>query len=309
MGKEIIKSLAFYLLFLGVMWSVFLLSHQQKTHPLSQYDKSDELGYLPSGKVLKSLALTYDEIVADVLWIKTIAYIGKSDKKASQSSHLYQLLDTITTLDPFYVDPYESGGVLLSAEFKQIDKSFSILKKGMENVPKHHKRYWYLPFFTAFNYMYYKGDYQTAAKYLEVAASFPQSPSYLPLLVARLYANTDDPAVAIPFLQEMLQNASTPKMKEEIESRIKEILVKSHIKYLNMAMDQYKENAGHYPENLFQLVKKGLITEIPREPFGGKYFISAKDHSIQTTSDVDDMKLHIQPKTSQPFMLQMQNKK
>ena len=174
----------------------------------------------------------------------------------------------------------------------------------MANVPKHHKRYWYLPFFTAFNYMYYKGDYLTAAHYLEIASSFPGRPAYLPFLVSRLYANTNDPGVAIPFLEKMMERAATPETREKLKQRIKEIIVKRDIRLLTIARDHFKQKTGEYPLSLEQLVTSGFIKKIPTEPFGGNYFISKRDHSISSSSNVDNMKLHINKSSAAPVIIQ-----
>ena len=44
----------------------------------------------------------------------------------------------------------------------------------MVNVPKSHERFWTIPFFLGFNYMFYKKDYATAARYLEEASKHPK---------------------------------------------------------------------------------------------------------------------------------------
>lgn len=253
----------------------------------------EDFKYLPNSNFVKGCALSFNEVLADLLWIKAVGYFGDHFSAKDDYRWLFQLLDVTTTLDPYYDDPYEFGGIVLANVANDVDASFKILERGMENVPKHHPRYWYLPFFTAFNHMYYRGDYQRAAHYLEIAASFPQRPAYLPLLVARLYANTDDPGVAIPFLEKMIERAATPEMREKLEQRIKEVRVRQDIKNLTKARDIYKEKAGRYPVTLGELVEDGIIPSLPKEPFGGRYYIRPGDYEIFTTSDIDTMKLHI----------------
>ncbi len=278
----------------------------QLTHDKNYRSSSiiEDLKYLPSGTFLKGAALSFDEILADLLWIKTIGYFGEHAQTDQDFQWLAHILDVTTTLDPYFQDPYEFGGVVLANEVDDLDKSTELMKKGMANVPKHHKRYWYLPFFTAFNFMYHKNDYQAAADYLKIAASFPQSPSYLPLLVSRLYANTNDPGLAIPFLQEMINRASTPEVEKKLVKRIKEIQVKQHIQFLEKAVDIFKGQTGGYPGNLEELVLKNIINTLPEEPFGGRYFISKEDNSIQSSSDIDGLQLHIkEKKKSLPLIL------
>lgn len=269
--------------------------------------RSEDLKYLPSGNFLKGAFLSFDEVFADLLWIKTLGYFGEHAQGDQNYQWLSRLLDITTTLDPYFQDPYEFGGVILSWELGDIDAGISILKKGMERVPRHHPRYWYLPFYIAFNYMYYKGDYKIAGEYLEIAASFPQRPAYLPLLVARLYSNTEDPGLALPFLEEMLAKTSSPEFREKLENRIKDVLIKQHVLLLSKACNQFQESTGRSLEHLGDLTTSGLLREIPREPYGGKYEII--DHcTVRSTSNSDDMKLHIDSKKKQPLILFQEQK-
>lgn len=247
--------------------------------------------YLPSGAFLKGAALGFDEALADYLWIQALGYFGGHSQTDRQFPWLAQLIDAATTLDPYFQDPYEFGGVVFGYVLNDVERSNAIFAKGMANVPRQHKRYWYFPFYTAFNYMYYRGDYATAARYLEQAAQFPQRPAYLPLLVARLYANTDNPAVAIPFLEEMKERAATPEMRVELETRIKEVRVKEHLLVLEKARAQFRQQFQREPRDLQELLAVGILKKMPEEPFGGHYFIDANG-AIQTSSKADDMKVH-----------------
>lgn len=258
-------------------------------HPTS----IEDLKYLPSGNFLKGAALSYDELLADILWIKAIGYFGGHAVTDQNYDWLYHILDITTTLDPLFENPYEFGGIVLATEVRDVDQSIAILKKGMENVPKCHKRYWYLPFFLAYDYMFYKADYLNAAHYLEMATQFPQSPRYLPLLVARLYANADDPEIAIAFLDQMIKSTDSKELKEKLAARIKEVMVDRDIRILEAARDQFMITWRRFPEDLNELVMAGLIPAIPKDPFGGRYHISSTDYSIQSSSMPGKLKLYI----------------
>ena len=143
----------------------------------------------------------------------------------------------MTTLDPLYQYPYEFGGMVLSAEVGDVEKSIALLKKGMKNVSQDDPRYWYFPFFLAYDYMYHKDDYLTAAHYLEQAVKFPKSPAYLPRLVARLYANADSPEVAVTFLQEMIKSTKKQALKERLVERLHQVIHRANLKLLNQALD------------------------------------------------------------------------
>ena len=256
----------------------------------------EDMLYLPSGKFLKAAALGFDEMLADLLWIKALAYFGGHAVTDQDYSWLGHILDIVTTLDPYSQYPYEFGGVILATEIGDVDKSNALLEKGMKNVLKSHKRYWYLPFFTAFNYMYYKNDNKTAARYLEIASKFPQSPDYLPLLVSRLYADADSPAIAITFLKEMIHSTQKAELKEKLKLRLKELINKTNMDLLEAANDKFFLNYYRYPETIGEMFEKGFIFYMPEDPRGGQYYISKEDHTIKNTKKAEDLKVHIDTK-------------
>jgi len=259
---------------------------------------TEHLLYLPSGKFLQGAALCYDEMLADFMFIKTIGYFGGHAVTDQDYTWLDHMLNVVTTLDPLYEYPYEFGGIVLATEAEKIDSSISLLKKGMQNVLQTHKRYWYLPFFCAFHFMYSKNDYETAAQYLELSAKYKNSPEYLPLLAARLRANTKTPEAAIPFLQEMIKSTSSEELKKKLTLRINEVIIGKHLQVLKEAVKIYHSSHNKYPGNLEQLVKRGIISKMPEHPMGGSYYFSHQDLAVKSTIDVDDLQLHIDKKQS-----------
>lgn len=253
----------------------------------------EDMLYLPSGKFLKGVALGFDEMVADLLWIKALAYFGGHAATDQDYSWLSHILDIVTTLDPFFQYPYEFGGVILATEIGDVDKSNLLLEKGMKNVPETNERYWYFPFFLAFNHMYYKDDYKTAAHFLEMASKFPQSPDYLPLLVSRLYADADSPEIAITFLDEMIKSTEKPELKEQLKLRLNEVINQRNIQFLEAAKIKFFLKFNRYPESIDEMFKNRLIFYKPVDPRGGQYYISKEDHSVKSTKKTEQLKVHI----------------
>ena len=299
---KLLKTLSLHVAFVLLVLVSILIQHQLSNRSTSNASAAEDLKYLPSGKFLKGAALCYDELAADLLWIKAIAYFGGHAKTDRDYTWLYHLIDITTTLDPLFLAPYEFGGIVLTTELNDVDKSISILKKGMENVPQQHKRYWYLPFFLAFDYMYYKGDNLAAARFLEVAARFPQRPDYLPLLVSRLYANTDDPTTAIPFLEEMISSTDSVELQNKLQTRIKEMIVERDIRLLEKARDQFRALNGRYPLSLDELVRAGTIKKVPAEPFRGRYYIDTDDYAVYS-SLTERLKVHFNKKSAPPITM------
>lgn len=285
------KNITFFLVLVSCMAGLFFtsLNIDKKYPPVI----IEDMLYLPSGNFLKGAALGFDEMLADLLWIKALAYFGGHAVTDQDYSWLSHILDIVTTLDPFFQYPYEFGGVVLATEIGDVEKSNQLLEKGMKNVEKTHERYWYLPFFMAFNYMYHKNDYKTAAHYLEIASIFPQSPDYLPLLVSRLYANADSPEIAIPFLTEMIKSTEKPELKEKLKLRLDEVVNQSNIQALEAARQQFFLKVYRYPETIEEMFQKGFILFTPADPRGGRYYISKEDGRVKSTIKTEQLKVHI----------------
>jgi len=274
-----------------VFFLISLLFLRQGQVAQQQLPVAQQLKYLPSGAFLKGAALSYDLLLADLLWVKSLAYFGDQYVADHDYSWLYHILDITTTLDPYFEDPYEFGGIVLADEIGDIEKSSLLLKKGMENVSKGHPRYWYLPFFLGFNHWYHKNDFKKGAEYLEQASHFPGSPSYLPMLTARMYADASQAEMALPFLAEMIRSARTPERRAELEQRKKEVIVNRDLDMLDKAVLLYTEHFNEYPDSLDDLVKQGIIKRIPVEPFGGEYLYDLILHTAYSTI-TERIKMH-----------------
>lgn len=203
-----------------ILSSVSLYLLQNKIDYFKEQEKDIEgLLYLPTGKFLKVIALGYDELIADVIWVKAVGYFGGHLLTDRQYTWLYHMLDLVTTLDPQYQYPYHFGGIILSIEVEQVENSNKLLKKGMEHFPE----VWQFPFYIGFNYFYHLGELSTAARYLAIASQLPGHPKYLPQLTARLYDQSGEKENAVQFLQVMYSNIEDENMKKQIKERIEKI--------------------------------------------------------------------------------------
>src|SRR5436309_15112867 len=91
--------------------------------------------YLPSGKFLKVMALGFDGLLADVLYLWSIPYYGNYDIKDrfEYLERIYEQL--ITELDPHYLDPYLVGALIMTAEARKPEMALKLLDKGVRANP------------------------------------------------------------------------------------------------------------------------------------------------------------------------------
>ncbi len=270
---------------LSIMAGVYVL--QRQIDNVKHTTLSERvLFYLPPGGYVKSAMLGFDAVAADLLWAYTVVSFGEDFVKNRNYKWLYRPLDVITTLDPLFEEAYRYGGILLSIQTQQVDKSILLLEKGIKNLPDD----WRLYFILGFNYAYYKNDDVKAVRYFEKAASLPGHPSYLPRLIGNLYAkiakadkaNPEEKIdLAIKFLEEAYKQFKDEKMRAEIISKIKDLLVERDTRFLEKAARAYKDIYGRYPDELEDLIRAGLIKAIPIEPHGGRYTINPQAGKVE----------------------------
>ena len=174
----------------------------------------ESLLYIPSGKSLSYIALGYDQVFADFLWLRTISYFGSHAMTDRKYPWLRNLLEAVTELDPDWSFPYVFAGVLLSSEANDVEESNRLVRRGMD----HHPDVWELPFYIGFNYFHILKNPRCGAQYMFKASSYPKSPPYLKALAARLSAKGSTFENHLELCQRLLEMTKDPDIKKQVET-------------------------------------------------------------------------------------------
>src|SRR3990170_3187390 len=223
-------SLVFPLIVTALAFSIYIVQHQIAGYKGIE-NKIEEFVTLPKGEYLKPAVMGYEQLAADIIWLRAIQVIGEDTVTPNGYDWIYHALDVVTTLDPKFAYAYQLGGVTLSVLGKAPEKSNLLLIKGMRENPD----VWQIPFYIGFNNFFYLNDYKTAAEYMAKASGLPGHPAYLPKLAARLYVQAGDPDVALEFLTRFYKETDDEKVKLALEQRIKEVIVERDATFLEEA--------------------------------------------------------------------------
>ncbi len=231
--------------------------------------------------VIKFMAFEFKSIASDLHFVRASQfYGGRVDSLAHATrddwAWLYTNLWLATELDPYFQDPYYLGNAFLTWDAGMYAQANRLLQKGMEARTWD----WTIPFFIGFNKFYFLNENKEAADYLIESYERPGGPRYLPNLAARLYQREGRTEAALAFLINFWENERDQKLKKAYEIRIDAF---RKILSLEKAAATYKEKNGKLPEQLEDIVKAGLIKEIPKDPYGGTFYIRG-DGVIETTS-------------------------
>ncbi|MBI5874330.1 MAG: hypothetical protein HZB81_00510 [Deltaproteobacteria bacterium] len=246
--------------------------------------QKEGIGVVMPSAVARIAALEFKGILADVIFSKAMTYYGgkiiRQEKLIDEEwNWIYRNMDVATDLDPYFLDPYYFGAMTLAWDANKVKESNILLEKAF----KYRYWDWTIPFYLGFNHFFFLQDNEKAAYYLMEGTKRPGgSGGLLPTLAARLSYQGKRTENAIVFLQEILNKTEDENIRWIYERRLNAL---KGILFLERAAEIYQNRLKKPPAKLDELIAKGIIQEIPQDPYGGKFYID-KDGSIKTTSEL-----------------------
>ena len=241
--------------------------------------------YLPKKEAVEIISLGYKNFVSHIIWFNTISYFGKHYKTDARYTWLSHMCELVTSLNPKAVHVYNFCSTMLSWEGKSPEKSISLLSKGIEANPDK----WEFYYLRGFNHMYFLKDNLSAQKDFQKGATLPDAPIFLTRLATKKMALLDKPEEAISFLSNMIRNSKDPNQKAALQFRLEQVVDDLNINNLEKAVKIYRQKTGSFPKTLDILIKKGIMQNIPPDPWGNKYYIDSSTGSV--TSDTNHSRL------------------
>jgi hypothetical protein len=274
------------------------------TEEAKNIPKGEDTAYVMPASILRITALEFDGLASDFLFLKSLVFLGSTFERKEEPrvkpwewKWLYHVLDASAGLDPYFLDPYYFGNANLTWDGGLIREANALLEKGS------YYRNWdfLLPFYIGFNNFYFLDDNEKASEFLMEAARRPGASSIYADLAVKLAYKERRTENAITFQEYILEHTEDPRLRTEYETRL---IALRGVLYLEKATAAYKQRFGRYPRNLQDLIKKHIIDKLPREPYGGNYYVDSYG-KVKTTSDSKLMpyqRLNLFP-SSEPSLL------
>ena len=241
--------------------------------------KPYDVSVVPPSSVVRWLSVGHPTLAANLLWLRTVQYIGEPRADERGWGKLFPLIDTITDLDPRHGYAYQVGGVVLGSAGRTAESS-AILEKGIRRVPN---RY-ILPYLRAFNAFYYDDDWPTAGRFAEISAKTPGAPPHVRQNVLAYYVKGKRADAAIAFLEQSLREAKDPDTRKAVESQLQQARVEQAVSRLDDAALEWRRRYFTGPLALGQLVEEGLVPRIPPDPAGGELYLG-DDGRVRSTAN------------------------
>jgi len=255
---------------------------QKRADAIKAEHRAEEVLYFPNERLLDSFTCGHSSVVADILWLKCIQYTSQQFHGDFKFTLLDRMLNTITRLDPHFVDVYRWGSVFLAMLKRDNDASITLLERGIEHNPGR----WELPFEIARTYVLNRHDEVMGAKWMAVAAATGEPPKFVVDWAKNLQQRHGLDEVERGMWLEIIQNSNDPNMREIAERKIVEIELRLACEVLNEAAARYEASKGAKPGAISDLVSAAIITGMPVDPLGGEFFVNARG-VIQNTTILD----------------------
>lgn len=247
-------------------------------------DVVEELMYFPSGRVLGTVSLGYDAVIADLLWLRSIQYYGehhRSDQEYHLAEHIFS---TITDLDPLFVGAYRFGAFVLAQDAGRPLAGAKLLRKGMGS----NSGSWELPFDLGFLYFVELDDNAKAAHFFKFASRFEDAPEIARRFTAFAYRRAGNRTVAKGLWTEIHRSSTNPVVQESAEFALKNIRLEEVADTLTTMVESLRKASGAMPANLGDLKRAGMVVRIPPDPFGGHYFLDRETGRVLSTTRVSE---------------------
>jgi tetratricopeptide (TPR) repeat protein len=218
--------------------------------------------FTPRPGLVRAMAFGFDAVLADYYWLQAVQVAGGGDAiDVSDARQLGRLVDVVTTLNPHVGHPYRFAAVWLTHDVPQVRQGNRLLERAIEYHPDDWRNYFYL----GFNHFFYLGDYEAAARVLEIAIDLSGRPAYLPLLVARLKSQHSDIEVAEVFLRELYRESEDEDARAKLQVALDEIEIEHKARFLDRARQTFHELTGRDIESVDDLTRgrHGVLEGLP----------------------------------------------
>ena len=234
----------------------------------------------PRASVVRALSLGHRNLLADYYWLKEIQYLGKCIEQKIKPFQLFKYAQFITEIDPYFFEVYYYTSAVMIAERIMPEEIVKLLERGKKYLPDKKQ----IPFHLGFTYYYFLKEYDKAAENLDLAAKLS---GYLPyaILAARIRAEKGNIDLSMAILQELVKETGKTRWSRSAIKFLKGLEQKKYLEMLNEKVREYFEQFGFWPKNLEELVKAGLIKEIPQDPVGGRFYLDPNTHQVKSTKE------------------------
>lgn len=253
---------------------------------LGPYRATEEILYVDRGDAMKRMLLGFDNVAADLYWLRTVQYFGGKRLDATNKDYrlLEPLLNITIELDPNFKIAYSYGATFLSEPFPagagQPEKGIEIIDKAIERHPEH----WRFYLDKGFIYFWFLHDYEKAAEVFLAGSELPGAPYWMIATATRTLTLGGDRETARYLWQMLYQSAETSQQQDNATIHLQQLDALDEMDLLGKVVENFQLRAGRYPAGWQELVDTGFLEQIPVDPAGTAYALNSETHAVEIGS-------------------------
>ncbi len=265
----VVLSLVFLLL-------LYAASHVAITKRRMTLGISYRLDVMPvTPALIKVFAGEFRGLMADYLLLEIGSYIGSNQELSEEEwERVLWAFRQALALDPHFQQTYIYVQGMVPWGAKKYKEAIALLDVSRAHRPWDWRPGWYI----GFDYYYFFKDFLNASEAFLEAGKVKGAPALLSVLGARFAYRSGRAQAAIGLLKSMLTDPEIDKKKvTSIKERIKAL---EGVILLENAVKKYKAQYGAYPTRLEALTEKGLLSQLPENPYDDTFFYDEKDGQV-----------------------------
>lgn len=271
------------IIFIGLAAVVGLSRWIDSHRPPTDVAMEEEQLYL-NGRTVRRLSLGFNGLAADWYWMRSLQYVGGKFLNARQQIRLDDLsplnlkllaplLDTATTLDPQFLEPYEYAAVVLPGV--NVEDAIRIIDKGIAANPSAWRLYQHL------GYVYWQQhDYQKSAQIYAAGGKIPGAPRWMAEMGARMLAEGGSLNAARQMYQHLYDESKDDQVKQMLQRRLLQVDSFEQRDFIRRVLREYSTQTGRCPASwrdisasLQSHFKLEVSSGAPLDPGGTPYVL------------------------------------
>ena len=247
---------------------------------LSSEQSVRELMYFPSAQAVKLFAGGNEMMVADYLWMRMIQYYAFHMRFDMKYEYLYPITDRLTDLDPKFLYPYTFGSLLLIHDARDSVNSLRLLDKAKKMNPDK----WQFPYMKGFILYIFLHQSDAAVKEFVEASKLPKAWDGALRFAAWISRKEGQRETSKRMWQDLYDNSKIKSEREVAKFYLDKIYIDDEVDRYQALAVKYHKNTGKWPESMNDLKTAGLVDDISKDEFGGKYYWSAEQNQVRNTT-------------------------
>jgi hypothetical protein len=240
---------------------------------LGTFRAQHEVLYLWSGEHIRRFTPGFENVMADVYWLRTVQYFGGQRVFSTEKRFdlLTPLINITIALDPRLEIAYRYGATFLAEPWPmgagKPEDAIALLRRGLAHNPAN----WRLRQDLGLLYFVFLDDAARASQVLLEGASIPGAPPFLKTLAAQVLVKGGERQSAKMLWQQIYDQSEPGQLKGNAALHLGQLQSLDALDALNAAAAEFARRAGRPPASLDELRRSGL-TAVPTVDAAGTPF-------------------------------------